>query len=507
VTLDPDRCWEALTARDRRFEGRFVVAVTSTRIYCRPGCPARLPRRKNVRFYPHPAAAEAAGFRACLRCRPEAAPGQPASAGTSATVARALRLIAEGALDGTPLSAFAGRLGVGSRHLTRLFRAHLGVAPGAVARARRVHFARQLLDDTELPAAEVAFAAGFGSIRRFNEAVRAAFGAPPGDLRARRRPGRRAGEGLRVRVSYRPPLDWGALLAHLAARAVPGVERVERDGGVRYLRAVATSEGPAVLEVAPAEAGAALVVRLDPPRPGALLEVVTRVRGLLDLDADPEAIAARLGQDPLLGPAVKARPGLRVPGAWDPFELLVRAVLGQQVSVAAAASLAGRLAERCGAPLGEASGSSGLTRLFPGAAAVAALDPAELPMPRARAAALVGLAAAVARGELLLAAGSSLEETLEALQRYPGIGPWTAQYVALRALREPDAFPAGDLGLRRALGRAGAPASVAEAAARAEAWHPWRAYAAQHLWALDAAAHPRPERQVRIRPAVRAGPA
>ena len=470
-----------------------MVAVTSTRIYCRPGCPSRLPRRSNVRFYPHAAAAEAAGFRACLRCRPEVVPGHPGSLGTSATVGRALRLIAEGALDGTSLTVFAGRLGVGSRHLTRLFRSHLGVPPGEVARLRRVQFARQLLDDTGLTVAEVAFAAGFGSLRRFNEAVREAFGVPPGELRARGRP-LPGGAVLRVRIPYRPPLDFEALLSHFSARAVPGVERVEAG---RYLRTVSTADGPAVVEVSRVPGRAALSVRLEPPRPAVLLDVLTRVRRLMDLDADPKAIVARLGPDPLVGGAVRARPGLRVPGAWDSYELLVRAVLGQQVSVAAATRLAGRLAERFGEPLGPLALGGGLTRLFPRADRLASLDPSELPMPRAGAETLVRISAAVVRGELTLLPGASLEATLERLQGYPGIGPWTAEYVALRALREPDAFPAGDLGLRRALGRPGAPVGEVEAARRSEAWRPWRAYAAQHLWTLDAAT----PRGVRIPPA------
>jgi AraC family transcriptional regulator of adaptative response / DNA-3-methyladenine glycosylase II len=433
-----------------------------------------------VRFFPHAAAAEAAGFRACLRCRPEAAPGQPASAGTSATVARGLRLINEGALDAGSLAAFAARLGVGSRHLTRLFREHLGVPPGAVARARRVHFARQLLDATDLPVAEIAFAAGFRSLRRFNEAIRAAFGQPPTSLRARR--ARAEEPGLWIRVPFRPPLDWEAMLAFLAVRAVPGVERVDGEG---YARTVATAQGPVVVDVRAHPDGRALRVRVTPPQAGALLEVVGHVRRMFDLDADPEAIAAALSRDERLAPAVRARPGLRVPGGWEGFEVLVRAVLGQQISVAAAVQLAGRLTALCGEPLGAAS-APGLTHAFPAPAALARLDPATLPMPRARGAAVVGLARAAVRGELPLQAGASLEAALEGLRGLPGIGPWTAHILAMRALREPDAFPAGDLGIRRALGAPGSPAAEAEVLARAEAWRPWRAYAAQHLWAIDA---------------------
>ncbi len=493
MPLDPDRCWDAMASRDRRFEGRFVAAVVSTGIYCRPGCPARLPRRSNVRFFAHAAAAQQAGFRACLRCRPEIAPGQPASAGTSATVARALRLIAGGALDGTTLAALSSRLGVGSRHLTRLFREHVGVAPGAVARARRVHFARQLLDDTDLGMAELAFAAGFASIRRFNEAFREAFGAAPGTLRARRRGG--PGPGLSVRLSYRPPLDWEWLLAFLGSRAVPRVEQVVEG---RYLRTVSTSEGPAVLEVWPAADGPALCVRLDPPRPASLLEVATRVRRVFDLDADPEALAAALGRDPLVGPAIRARPGLRVPGAWEPFEGLVRAVVGQQVSIASAAQLAGRLAARFGVAVALPGRGAGLGQLFPGPSALGGADPGELPLPGTRARALVSLSRAVAGGELPLAAGASLEATLATLRGLPGVGPWTAQVVAMRALGEPDAFPAGDLALRRALGGPGALATEEAVAARGEAWRPWRAYAVQHLWALDADARRRQAAERRV---------
>jgi AraC family transcriptional regulator of adaptative response / DNA-3-methyladenine glycosylase II len=494
--LDPDRCYEACASRDHRFAGRFVIAVVTTGIYCRPGCPARMPLRKNVRFYATPTEARAAGFRACLRCHPDAVVGAPASVGTAATVARALRLIAAGALDGAGLPALAARLGVGARHLTRLFRTHAGTTPAAVARARRVELARQLLEDTALPVAQVALAAGFRSIRRFNEAMRAALRTTPAALRARRR--RAPAPGLAVRVSYRAPLDWGAIIAFLRVRAIPGVERVE---GERYQRTLSTAGGAAVLSVAPAPRDA-LLVTLSPPRSEALLEVVGRVRRLFDLDANPAAIAAALGRDPVLGPALRARPGLRVLGAWDPFELLVRAMLGQQISVAAAVQLAGRLAARCGGPVGDDVALPGLTHLFPTAAAIARLDPATLPMPRARAAALVAAAGEIARGGGALEPGASLEGSVDALLRLPGVGPWTAQLVAMRALGELDAFPAGDLGLRRALGAVGAPCAEAYALARAEAWRPWRAYAAQHLWALDAEAPPaRTEGQVREPPA------
>lgn len=286
-----------------------------------------------------------------------------------------------------------------------------------------------------------------------------------------------------LRIPYQPPLDWGSLHAFLAARAVPGVERIEP--GI-YVRTIATPDGPTILQVRPAADGRALELRLDPPRPGSRAEVVARVRRMFDLDADPEAVAAALGRDRILGASLRARPGLRVPGGWDPFEVLVRAVLGQQISVAGARQLAGRIAASCGEALPADVCSAGLTRLFPAPSALAAADPATLPLPRLRARALVALAGAVAAGELALVSRGSLDASLAALRGRPGIGPWTAQIVAMRALRERDAFPAGDLGVRRALGRPGAPVPEAEALARALAWRPWRAYAAQHLWAIDA---------------------
>lgn len=482
MPLDPDACWDAFAARDPRFDGRFVAAVTTTRIYCRPGCPARLPLRGHVRFYPHAAAAHAAGFRPCRRCRPDAAPGSPAGAGASATVARALRLIEGGALDGDGLEALADRLGQTSRHLTRLFREHLGTTPGAVARLRRVHFARQLVVETALPIAEVAFAAGFGSVRQFNAAFRAAFAATPGALRGRRAAG--GGGPIALELRYRPPLDWAALTAFLAARAIPGVEAVA-DGA--YARTHRVAGGAALVRLS-AVAGAPRVrLEVSPPSAAALLDLAARARRLLDLDADPAAVAAALGGDPILGPSVAARPGLRVPGAWDGFEVAVRAILGQQVSVKGATTLAGRLVEACGTRL--AVPAQGLTHLFPAPAAVAAVDPARLGLPRARAEALVGLARAVERGEVELRPGASLDETVAALRALPGVGPWTAQYLAMRAAGEPDAFPAGDLGIRKALG-GGAPAPEREAERRADAWRPWRAYAAMHLWASLGAGAP-----------------
>jgi AraC family transcriptional regulator of adaptative response / DNA-3-methyladenine glycosylase II len=493
MPLDPEACWEAFAARDRRFEGRFVAAVTSTRIYCRPGCPARTPARNRVRFYPHPAAAQADGFRPCLRCRPDATPGSPAWDGTSATVARALRLIAAGALDGAPLADLAARLGVGERHLGRLFHEHVGAAPGEVARTRRLHFARKLLDETSLPVAEVAFAAGFGSVRRFNDAMRAAFGRTPSALRrAVLDEERGAPERLALLLPFRPPLDWAGLRGFLAPRALAGVERF--DGDV-YRRAFTAGGVPAVASVSPAPGVDALSLVVEGAPAAALLDVTARARRLFDLDAEPGAIAAALSRDPRLAPLVAARPGLRVPGAWEPFETAVRAILGQQVSVEAATTLAGRLVARHGRPLARGA-RHGLTHLFPAPAALAAADPASFGVPAARAEAIRALAAAVAAGALRLGPAASAEETIASLRRLPGFGPWTAAYVAMRCCGEPDAFPAGDLGIRRALGSGGAPCGERDAERAAEAWRPWRSYAALHLWAGLAA-----DDRVRRRPA------
>ncbi len=499
--LDDLACYRAFTSRDRRFDGRFVTAVLTTGVYCRPGCPARRPARRNVRFFACPAAAESAGFRPCLRCRPETAPGSPAGSGTSATVARALRLIDEGALDRAGVEPLAARLGVTGRWLRRLFAGQLGASPLAVARTRRVHFARRLLDETDLPVAEVAFASGFGSARRLHDAIRATFRRAPRELRRRtaaRRgttgAGERAGaasattrpfpdgDTLELRLPARPPFDAGPLLRFFAARALPGVEEVA--DGV-YRRSVRLGDESGVVEVraVPGEAGVRVRWPAGSSRP--LLTLAGRAGRLFDLAADAGAIRAHLRRDPVLAAAIPPA-GIRVPGAWDPFELGVRALLGQQVSVAAARTLAARLVGLCGAPLpGGPRGT--LTHLFPTPAAVAAADLPRIGLTRARTAALRGFAAAVDRGELDLAVAASLDEQVARLTALPGIGEWTAHYVAMRALGDPDAFPAGDLGLRRALGRGGRLATPREVTRHAERWRPWRAYAVIALWTKDAA--------------------
>ncbi|HVP38818.1 MAG TPA: AlkA N-terminal domain-containing protein [Candidatus Saccharimonadales bacterium] len=484
MSLDPELCYQAFRSRDRRFEGRFVAAVTSTGIYCRPGCPARLPRRAHLRFYACAAAAESAGFRPCLRCRPDAAPGAPPPPGTAATVRRALRLIAEGGLDGMGLEALAARLGVTSRHLRRLFHQHLGASPQAVAQTHRAHFARRLVEETALPMTQVALGAGFSSLRRFNDAFRKAFRRPPSAFRAER-PAPAARRGIELRIPTREPFDWAGTLAFLRARAVPGVESVDDSAYRRGFRLEGGhGDGAGVrgaLEVTRAPGERALRVRLSVPEPRELLAVVGRVARLFDVETDARAIATHLGRDPLLAPALRRAPGLRVPGAWDPFELMVRAMLGQQVTVAGARTLAGRLAEAHGEAL-SVPGYPGLNRLFPTPAALARADLTRVGLPAARARALRALAARVADGSLRLEALGNLESAVKRLSALPGVGEWTAQYVAMRALGEPDAFPAGDLGIRRALGRAGRAPTPREIRERAERWRPWRAYAAMALW-------------------------
>lgn len=490
--LSRQHCYRALSSRDSRFDGRFFVGVRTTGVYCRPVCPAPTPRLRNVEFYPCAAAAEEAGFRPCRRCRPETAPGTPAWVGSTATVRRALRLIAGGALDGKGVDSLAERLGVGSRQVRRLFSEHLGASPLAVARTRRVHFARRLIDETDLPMSEVALAAGFSSIRQFNHAIRGCFERTPSRLRRDAGQHRRAArdEPLTLRLSFRQPFDWDALLTFLAPRAIPGVERVE-DG--IYERALHIDGAPARVRVGRAAAGSQLMVRLSAPAGAALLPVVERVRRLFDLGADPHRIAADLRRDPRIRGRIAALPGLRVPGAWDGFEFAVRAILGQQVTVKGATTLTGRLVESFGQTLEPCD--EGPSRLFPTPETLAEADLTAIGLPGARARSVSALSRAVAGGELDLEPGAPLAETLTTLRAIPGIGVWTAQVVAMRALGEPDAFPAGDLGLRRALGQGGRFLPARDLQARAEAWRPWRAYAAMWLWCTPSPVRSTPRRR------------
>ncbi len=489
MDLDHDACYRAICTRDARFDGRLYIGVKTTGIYCRPVCPARTPKREHLTFYPSAAAAQAAGFRPCLRCRPETAPDLGVWRGTSNTVSRALSLIEKGALDGAGEETLAERLGVGERQLRRLFRRHLGASPIAVAQTRRVLLAKQLIHETRLPMAEVALAAGFCSIRRFTETFQHLFGRPPSTLRrggAAEVSSGPSGE-VAILLRYRPPYDWPAMLAFLRARAIPGLEAMSNDG---YARTIEIAGAHGTVSVRPAE-GNTLRAAIQFPRLSALPAIVARLRRVFDLAADPGVIGAHLAEDPVLAPLVAARPGLRVPGAWDGFELAVRAVLGQQITVTAAVRLAAKLVVTYGEPLASAGlGRDGLTHVFPCPERLAGADLSTLGMPKARAAALASVARAVVADPHIFGSKQSLDEAIRQLRALPGVGEWTAQYIAMRELREPDAFPAADIGLMRAMidGNGHRP-SPRELLARAEPWRPWRAYAAQHLWA----AHPLPD--------------
>ncbi|MDH4109274.1 MAG: helix-turn-helix domain-containing protein [Gammaproteobacteria bacterium] len=469
----------ARLSRDPRFDGRFFVGVRTTGIYCRPICPANSPRRENVRFFPSAAAAGEAGYRPCLRCRPETAPGSPAWTGTSATVRRGLRLIAGGVLEDSDVERLAERLGVTSRHLRRLFTRHVGASPLAVAHTQRLHFAKRLIDDTTLSMQDIAIAAGYGSVRRFNDAFRKAYGRPPSELRrvgdSRAEAGVRP--GLTVRLAYRRPFDWAAMLRFFNRRATPGVEAVAGDA---YRRTVRLGEQAGVLELRPDARDGYLLLSLRGLTTQVLFEAVQRARELFDLDAPVDEIAGVLGRDALLAGPLRQTPGIRVVGAWDGFELAVRAILGQQVSVAAATTLAGRIAARYGEPLaGAAEGDPAL--LFPGPERLARARFNEVGLVRQRAATIRSLAAAVLKGEIDFDFAQDPAAFCERLTSIDGIGEWTAEYIAMRVLKNPDALPASDLGLRKALGT-DRPATANELKSRAEEWRPWRAYGAMLLW-------------------------
>jgi AraC family transcriptional regulator of adaptative response / DNA-3-methyladenine glycosylase II len=483
LPMDMNRtaCYRAISTRDARFDGRLFVGVKTTGIYCRPICPARTPKFENVSFHSSAAAAQEAGFRPCLRCRPETSPDLAFWRGTGNTVSRALALIEAGGLDGANVEGLANRLGVGARQLRRLFHRHVGASPIAVAQTRRVLLAKQLIHETSLPMAEVALASGFNSVRRFNETFLEMFGRPPASLRRTRDRIRRGAGALSVRLAYRPPYDWDAMLSYLAARAIPGVEMVS---GNVYRRTIAVGNNSGVIAVMPADKNR-VDVSVRFPDMATLPQLIARVRRVFDLAADPDLIGAHLALDPVLAPLVAARPGLRVPGAWDGFELAVRAIFGQQITVPAAIRLLGKLVAAYGVPLpGGLRDGEGLSHLFPSPARMAGADLAGLGMPKARAMAVTSLASAIAADPAIFSRSASLEETVAKLRSLPGIGEWTAQYIAMRELREPDAFPAADIGLLRAMGRAnGLRPSSAALLSRAERWRPWRAYAAQHLWA------------------------
>jgi AraC family transcriptional regulator, regulatory protein of adaptative response / DNA-3-methyladenine glycosylase II len=493
---DEDTCYRAVLARDARFDSRVFTAVLTTGVYCRPSCPSRTPLRHNVRFYPSSAAAVAAGFRACKRCRPDALAGSRAWDHRADLVARALRLIAAGEVDEHGVRGLAGRLSVSERHVHRTLVAEVGVGPLALARTRRAQTARLLVDQTQLSMTEVAFAAGFASVRQFNDVMRAEFGVPPSQLRTGTAPPAvsSAGGGVSLRLVHREPYAAGPLLGFLAARAVPGVEQ-DTDSGL--CRVLPTRHGPAVADLR-VEAGH-VNVRLHLDDLSELGAAVAGLRRLMDSDADPAAIDAVLASDPTMAPLVQRSPGLRVPGAVDGFELAVRAILGQQVSVAGARTLAHRLVLALGEPLDlEQAVAPALTHAFPRPAAVAEADLSGMGLTSMRAQALRALAGAVAAGELMLDPGADRQQVRSQLGALPGIGAWTVEYIAMRALADPDAWPGSDLVLRR---------EVAATGADPDRWRPWRAYGALHLWnhsgqpAATGPARPAAERGAGDRPA------
>ncbi|WGF88389.1 AlkA N-terminal domain-containing protein [Marinivivus vitaminiproducens] len=492
---DRAACYRALLTRDPRFDGRFFTCVKTTGIYCRPICPARPPKLEHVFFVPSAAAAQEAGFRPCLRCRPETSPDVAAWHGTQATVRRALALIGSGGLNGVPVDALAGRLGIGERQLRRLFQRHVGASPKAVALTRRTLFAKQLITETALPMTEVALASGFGSLRRFNDTFQRLYGRPPSQLRRSRAQAAPA-SAITLTLAFKPPYDWPSTIAFLAARAIPGVEHVTPE---RYARTITLDGASGSIAVTPAADRRSLRATIRFPNVSALPAIVGRLRRIFDLDADPDGIGRHLATDPLLAPLVAARPGLRVPGAWDGFELSVRAMLGQQITVAGASRLAGRLVDAYGQRI-EDLDDPHLVRLFPSPASLAEADLAvTVGMPRNRAGAIAALARAAHAQPDLFAPAADLEAGIGRLCALSGIGPWTAHYIAMRTMREPDAFPTGDIGLLRALATSRGRPSHAAMLDRAEAWRPWRAYAAMHLWnsgaplptEIDDAPHPR----------------
>lgn len=472
MTLDADQCYRALRSHDTRFDGRFFVGVRTTRIYCRPVCTARVPLRENCRYFASAAAAEAQGFRPCLRCRPELAPGFAAVDANRRLAQSAASLIEDGRLADSRLPDLAATLGVTDRHLRRVFQEEFGVAPVEYAQTQRLLLAKRLLTDTRLPVIDVAMSSGFASLRRFNALFRKRYRMTPGDLR--RATGANVTDRFAFDLAYRPPYDWDAMLAFLARRAVAGVETVE---GRTYVRTVRVErQGKAFagyVSVAPSKRRAALRVVVSATLAGALPTVLGRVKHLFDLGCHPEEISQALG------PLAERNPGLRLPGAIDGFEIAVRAILGQQVTVHAATTIAGRFAAAFGKPL--ETPNCAVTTLFPTAAKIATLDPREVAAQgiiKTRAHAIVELARSIDRGEIRLDPSSDVESTVAALDALPGVGPWTAQYIAMRALAWPDAFPHADIAVLKAM-KISKPAA---ALAASEAWRPWRAYAVLHLW-------------------------
>lgn len=485
--LDADRCYRAVSSRDDRFDGWFFTGVHTTGIYCRPSCVARTPKRCNVSFFRTAAAAQAAGLRACRRCRPDAVPGSPEWNVRADAVGRVMRAIGDGVVERVGISGLAAALGYSGRHLHRMVVGELGVGPLALARAQRAHTARILIETTELPIGDVAFAAGFTSIRQFNDTIHEVFARTPSELRRGTTTYPAAATGLTLRLAHRAPYDRPALLNFLTGHAVPGIEEVV---GGTYRRVLDLPHGPAVVELTPDERHSVAVLRLADLRD--LATAVARCRRILDADHDPLAVRDALGDDPLIGPLIRERPGLRVPGSPDGFESAVRTVIGQQISVRGGITLTGRVVQVCGTRLPEPDG--GLTHIFPRPEVMAETDLTGLGMTGARIRTLGSLASAVVDGTVCLDISADRGATMQALQSLPGIGGWTASYVAMRGLSDPDVFLGGDLVARRALDALDLdhpdPAPVrgptriraAEADQLARAWAPWRSYALMHLW-------------------------
>ena len=477
LSLDARALDRARLSRDPRFDGKFFIAVKTTGVYCRPICPSRTSNSRNVRYYPTAAAAAEAGFRPCLRCRPEAAPGTPAWMGTSAVVRRALRLIDQGALDNASVDELATKLGLGSRHLRRLFLQHVGASPISFAQTRRLHFAKRLLDETALPITQIALAAGFGSLRRFNTAFLETYGRAPRELRKQCLDANVMDDEVILKLAFRPPYDWNQVSGFLSAHSIPGVEQV-REGA--YFRTLRTTDGFAIVCVHPLLAEDALELRVRGAEPATLFQISSAARRVFDTSADPARTTIALRSDPLLGPHVAQRPGLRIPGEWDPFECAVYAIVSEKEN-SAARTIVARIVERLGEPIGKTC--MGLTRLFPTATALANADLNGLALPKATIAAIKKLARAVVEGEVDF--NESTDSVLQALKTATGISQSTAEYVALRALGEPDAFPLGEMALRQVASDTDRPLSPEQLKARAEAWRPWRGYAAVHLWSAS----------------------
>jgi len=490
---DFERCYRAVQSKDARFDGWFVTAVLTTKIYCRPSCPVRPPFARNMRFYPTAASAQKAGFRACKRCRPDASPGSPEWNVRGDVVARAMRLISDGTVDREGVTGLAARIGYTTRQLERLLQAEVGANPLALARAQRAQTARVLIETTELPFSDVAFAAGFSSIRQFNDTVRAVCDLTPTTLRQRARSrfgrGESATGALSLRLPLRTPFAYEGLFGHLAASAVPGVEEV-RNGS--YRRTLRLANGNGIVSLTPQPDHVQCEIMLDDFRD--LAAATARCRRLLDLDADPEAVVDALSADPDLGVLVAKAPGQRIPRTVDEHELALRVVLGQQVSIKAARTHARRIVIGYGQPVADVNG--GLTHVFPAVEHLAAIDPAHLAFPKSRQRSLTALISALAEREVVLDAGCDWDRARSQLMGLPGVGPWTAEVIAMRGLGDPDAFPASDLGVRIAAQQLGLPAEPRPLTEHSARWRPWRSYATQHLWtSLDHAVNEWPPKE------------